>query len=95
MKYNIGDEVEIQSMDWINVHKKQKSYLGIPIGDCVSCGAEVMIEDMFVHAGATAIIVEKFPKGRYLLDVDGGEWTWTAKMFVEPTVAQLREAKDA
>jgi hypothetical protein len=82
MAYKEGDEITVQTQQWIDAHEKDDG------GNIWPKGGGIMVRSMFRYAGRTAEIARVDAgdaplDARYRLDIDDGEWAWSSGMFVQ------------
>ena len=77
MKYNAGDKVRINSIDWYNKNKnknKSKSH------GTVACGGKYFDYNMKEWCGKIMTILTAY-QTCYIMEEDGAKYLWTDEMF--------------
>ena len=72
MRYKVGDNVRINSLEWYNSRKNNN-------GD-VYLSCRLFRKEMSIYCDTIAVI-ESIEYGLYRLDIDHHEWAWNDSMF--------------
>ena len=86
MKYKVGDKVKIKSLSWYNKNRNEYSFV-------VQNGISFTYS-MSEYCGKIATIASiESDNEHYIIDIDGGEWTWMGWMFEDDFAENIVESK--
>ena len=87
-KYQIGDRVRIRDREDLEAYRDEDGIIELDDG-------EVVLDEMLAYSGLVAHVAGLDEFGGYKIDLDKGEYGWSAEMFegVRPDDGDRTEAR--